>query len=322
MSRGNHQDAIFRDDKDCEIFSDTLGEVCIKTGWLVHAFVLMGNHYHLLVETPAANLVEGMKWLQGTYTQRFNARHKVWGHLLQGRYKALVVDRSESGYFTAVSNYIHLNPARAGLFNLQSGSLSDYRWSSYPGYIKPSKRPEWLCVRRTLGNLNCADDSNGLSMYRRIMRKRVLEIAHCDNPREADSEWEAIRKGWCFGAEGFQKELMRHVQKATSRVRKDSLEGNALRSYDQQAAENLLRPMLKELGVQEADLQTLPKGAREKKLLAWGFRTFTTVSREWITQRLNMGHVSRVTQSVNEVNRNAEYQDGKLQLQKIVKLSD
>ena len=85
MSRGNRGDAIFLDDKDRETFVDTLEEACAKTGWQVHAFCLMGNHYHLLLETPEANLVAGMKWMQGTYTQRFNSRHKLWGHLLQGR---------------------------------------------------------------------------------------------------------------------------------------------------------------------------------------------------------------------------------------------
>ena len=70
MARGNQRQAIFRDDADRQRFMATLGEACQKTGWRVHAFVLMGNHYHLLLETPEANLVAGMKWLQGTYTQR------------------------------------------------------------------------------------------------------------------------------------------------------------------------------------------------------------------------------------------------------------
>lgn len=91
MSRGNRQEPIFLDDQDClRHFSASLGEACAKTGWLVHAFALMGNHYHLLLETPEANLVAGMKWLQRTYTQRFNSRHNLWGHLLQGRYTARV----------------------------------------------------------------------------------------------------------------------------------------------------------------------------------------------------------------------------------------
>jgi REP element-mobilizing transposase RayT len=82
MSRGNRQEAIFLDDHDNRMFLDTLAEACGRAGWKVHAFVLMGNHYHLLIETPSPNLVDGMRWLQGTYTKRFNMRHKKWGHLL------------------------------------------------------------------------------------------------------------------------------------------------------------------------------------------------------------------------------------------------
>src|SRR5437867_3460666 len=91
MARGNHGQQIFRGDADRRSLLETLGEACQKTGWRVHAYVLMSNHYHLLLETPEANLVSGMKWLQGTYTQRYNSRHKVRGHLFQGRYKAVVV---------------------------------------------------------------------------------------------------------------------------------------------------------------------------------------------------------------------------------------
>ena len=92
MARGNQGQVIFRDDGDRRRFLETLGEACEKTGWRIHAYVLMGNHYHLLVETPEGNLVTGMKWLQGTYTQRFNGRHEVFGHLFQGRYKAILVE--------------------------------------------------------------------------------------------------------------------------------------------------------------------------------------------------------------------------------------
>ena len=87
MARGNHGQAIFRDDADRLRFLETLAEACEKTGWEVYAYVLMSNHYHLLIRTPEANLVDGMKWLQGAYTQRYNGRHKVSGHLFQGRTK-------------------------------------------------------------------------------------------------------------------------------------------------------------------------------------------------------------------------------------------
>ena len=104
----------------------------------MHAYVLMGNHYHLLIETPEANLVDGMHWLQGTYTKRFNIRHKLCGHLFQGRYKALLVDKRGS-YFLNVADYIHLNPAQVRSFNAAKMNLSDYPWSSY-GYYSTGKK--------------------------------------------------------------------------------------------------------------------------------------------------------------------------------------
>ena len=92
MARGNRGQAVFGDDTDRQLFLETLGEACEKTGWRIHAHVLMGNHYHLLAETPEANLVAGMKWLQGAYTRRHNGWHRLFGHLFQGRHKAVVVD--------------------------------------------------------------------------------------------------------------------------------------------------------------------------------------------------------------------------------------
>jgi len=94
MSRGNRRGAIFKGDPDRHLFLDTLNEACQKTGWQVIAYCLMRNHFHLVVETPRANLVAGMKWLLGTYTIRFNRRHHLTGHLFAGRYKAMIVDGS------------------------------------------------------------------------------------------------------------------------------------------------------------------------------------------------------------------------------------
>src|SRR5260221_5924091 len=89
MNRGDHSEAVFRDAHDTELFLATLAEVCAKTDWQVHSFCLMTNHFHLVIETPRANLVPGMKWLLATYTSRFNHKHKLFGHLFSGRYKAL-----------------------------------------------------------------------------------------------------------------------------------------------------------------------------------------------------------------------------------------
>src|SRR4026208_1064958 len=114
-------------------FLKTLGEVCERTGWRVHAWVLMSNHYHFLIETPQPNLVAGMRWFQTTYTVRFNRRHRLCGHLFQGRYKSVVVDSEERGYLATLSDYIHLNPVRARMISLEE-RLFDYRWSSYRFY--------------------------------------------------------------------------------------------------------------------------------------------------------------------------------------------
>ncbi|MEM8569059.1 MAG: transposase, partial [Bacteroidota bacterium] len=86
MARGDRRESIYHNDEDRKLFLETLGEACGQTGWRVHAWVLMDNHYHLVIETPEANLVAGMKWLQNTYTRRFNAAHKLWGHVFGGRY--------------------------------------------------------------------------------------------------------------------------------------------------------------------------------------------------------------------------------------------
>src|SRR6266446_8631116 len=135
MSRGNRREEIFRNDLDRKNFLETLGAACQKTGWQVHAYCLMSNHFHLVVETPRANLVEGMKWFLGTYTSRFNRRHRLFGHLFSGRYKALLVEASGNGYLKSVCDYVHLNPVRANLLERQQ-SLHSYRWSSYGEYLK------------------------------------------------------------------------------------------------------------------------------------------------------------------------------------------
>ena len=184
LSRGNRQEAIFADDTDRQVSLKTLGEACGRTGWRVHACVLMSNHYHLLLETPEANLVVGMQWLPGPYTQRFNGRHRLTGHLFQGRYKALLIEPGDGHNFTAVSTYIHLNPVRTGIVGVRRGRLEDYVWSSYPGYLKPGCRPPWLCVERILGCHELGDDRRGRLEYRRFMDERVATVGIQQGPCE------------------------------------------------------------------------------------------------------------------------------------------
>ncbi len=134
ISRGNERRDIFEDDSDRAVFLDILKDVWERYRWLCYAYCLMDNHYHLLIETPQANLVVGMRQLNGVYAQRYNRRHRRVGHLFQGRYKSVLVDKEE--YLVELSRYIVSNPVRAGM--VEEPGL--WRWSSYratAGYENP-----------------------------------------------------------------------------------------------------------------------------------------------------------------------------------------
>ena len=173
MNRGDRREAIFLADQDRELFVATLAEACAKADWQVHAYCLMGNNFHLVVETLKGNLVAGMKWFLGTYTARFNRRHKLFGHLFSGRYKSLVVDATSPGYLRTVCAYVHLNPVRAKLLRPEE-PLRAYRWSSYPSYLeRPGRRAPWLRVERVLGEMGIPKDSAaGRREFERVMEER------------------------------------------------------------------------------------------------------------------------------------------------------
>ena len=118
MCRGNSGVRILSVQEDTDLWLKTLAEACERSQLIVHAYYLMRTHYHLLLETPNGNLVEGMKWLQATFTQRYNAQRRQWGHLFQGRYKAKVGD-SDPAYFRTAGLYILLNPVETGLIDLR-----------------------------------------------------------------------------------------------------------------------------------------------------------------------------------------------------------
>ncbi len=302
MARGNHGQEIFQDGRDRQCFLETLGEACEKTGWRIHAYVLMGNHYHLLVGTPEGNLVSGMKWVQGAYTQRYNSRHKLFGHLFQGRYKAVIVDGVEEGYFPVVSTYIHLNPARARLIRIGAERLKRYRWSSYPWYLnRAGKRPGWLSTDRVLRSLGFGPKE--VKGYEAYIEGRVLELGSKAGRKELDEEWKALRRGWYVGGKGFVEKLQEHLEKGMSGRRRESHSGEAKAAHDEAAAERELRQAFRILGLDEKTLEQLANGAIEKVALAWWLRQRTTVSLRWVSERLRMGHYTRVTQAIRRAGR-------------------
>ncbi len=137
-SRGDGRDDIYLTDRDREAWLEVLGQVCERFNWVCHAWCQMTNHYHLLIETPQANLAKGMRHLNGVYTQRFNRLHARVGHVFQGRYKAILVERDS--YLLELARYVVLNPLRAGLIQ----QLDAWPWSSYLATCGQATAHEWL----------------------------------------------------------------------------------------------------------------------------------------------------------------------------------
>jgi REP element-mobilizing transposase RayT len=190
LSRGNERRDIFFDDDDRRRFLDTLGDMAQRFAIDVLAYVLMDNHYHLLLRTARANLSRAMQWLGVTYTNRFNARHSRSGHLFQGRFKNMLVQND--AYLLQLSYYIHRNPLRAKMVE----RLADYRWSSYRAYAYGQRAPEWLDTERILSQLvNSAD-------RRKAYRENTQKYA-----KEESRLWENLRHGFILGEKRFVVEI-------------------------------------------------------------------------------------------------------------------
>jgi hypothetical protein len=238
----------------------------------------MGNHFHLVIETPQPNLVAGMKWLLGTYTSRYNRRHKEFGHLFSGRYKALIVDGSGNGYLKTVCDYVHLNPARAKVIKPEQ-PLSDFAWSSYGEYLTaPSRRPRWLRVDRLLGELGIPKDSVA---GRRVFGER-MEWRRREDLR---GEFKRVERGWCLGGEQFRQELLEQVETRPG----PSHFGEAVQEAESAQAERLVAEGLKRMGWSEADLKAHRKGEPRKVALARELRSRTTMPLAWVAERLSLG---------------------------------
>ncbi|MBI4557404.1 MAG: transposase [Candidatus Hydrogenedentes bacterium] len=278
MNRGDRREPIFQDDTDRERFLATLGEACVKTGWQVQAYCLMGNHFHLVVETPQANLVAGMKWFLGTYTSRFNRRHKLFGHLFSGRYKSLIVDGSGNGYVRTVCDYVHLNPARAKLVAPEH-PLREYRWSSWPAYLMSSgKRPGWLRVQRLLGEYRIAADSAA-------GRRRLEEALEARRAADEGSDYKPIRRGWFFGDKTLKEELLVAVNAQAGGWHY----GEELRESAEAKAERIVAEELKRHQWEASTLAERRKGDAVKLAIARRLREESTMTLAWIAERLNMG---------------------------------
>ena len=189
-SRGDGREDIYLDDEDREYFLSVFAQVCDRFNWVCHSYCLMSNHYHLLVETPDGHLSRGMRQLNGVYTQGFNRTHGRVGHVFQGRYKAILVQKDS--YLLELSRYIVLNPVRAGMVRV----AKDWRWSSYRCTAGMTKNPEWLQVDWLLSGFS-KRKKHAIEQYRSFVAKG----------KGQPSPWQQLKNQIYLGDDNFVDEM-------------------------------------------------------------------------------------------------------------------
>lgn len=194
-SRGNAGNRIFNDKDDRSAFLKILNQVTKRYNWLCHGYCMMDNHYHLIIETPDGNLSKGMRQVNGIYTQLFNRKHKRHGHLLQGRYKAILIQKES--YLLEVCRYVVLNPLRAKLVR----KPDEWEWSSYRVTAGLQNSPGFLTTDWLLGQFN-----KNRFLARRAYQKFV------QSGIERDSLWTNLQGQGILGKEGFAEKIVNYIK--------------------------------------------------------------------------------------------------------------
>ncbi len=242
----------------------------------------------MAIATPNANLVDGMRWLQGTFATRFNRMRDERGHLFQGRYQSLVVD--PDGGLGPLCHYIHLNPVRAKL--LAVAGLPAYRWASVSWLLEPKRRPEWFHPEPALEHAGgLADTAAG--------RRKYLEYLGWlaeDGPAQKAQRFAEMSKGWIIGTRGFAKDLMKENRRLTGHGRQLAAEMKEAREGVWQ--EELSR-LLGRLRRKPTDVAQAPKSATWKVAIAAAMKARTTVTNRWLAEALNMGGLHEVSRQVS-----------------------
>ena len=293
INRGNYRSDIFATEGAKGAFLECLDEACGKTGWRIHAWCLMSNHYHLAVETPEPNLSEGMRWLQATFAARYNRFRQVRGHLFQGRFKAIAVEDGDP--LANVCHYIHLNPVRAGI--VEGDGLKDYAWTSLRWLMNPRSRPVWYTPMAALeGAGNLRDDTRGRRKY-----VEYLNWMSQDASVQKEAQFEKMCKGWAFGSRDFKQALLKDhdlLKAALELDDRDAIEAKEM------AWEAMCLQCMNALGKSEQDVGRDRKSARWKVAIAVYMKERAMVRNGWLADRLGMGSAGAVSTYVHFAVRN------------------
>lgn len=276
LNRGNYRRDLFLSAGEAQAFVWTLEEAVERHGWVLHAYVVMRNHYHLAVETPEPNLVAGMHWLQSTFATRFNRLRQERGHLFQGRYQALVVENATA--LGRVVDYIHLNPVRAGIVSIEQ--LAAFRWCSLGRLIKATGC-KGLTAERWLEQHGLRPGKAGWSAY----LGHLAQLAG-DTEQQRALGFAEMSKGWAIGTHGWRRALAKeHAAKALSQ----GLPAAELQALREAKWEGLVNDELAAIRRTETDITAAKKLAEWKIGLAVNLRK-SGVPMSWITSRLALGN--------------------------------
>lgn len=276
LNRGNYRRDLFLSAGEAQAFVRTLEEAVERHGWVLHAYVVMRNHYHLAVETPEPNLVAGMHWLQSTFATRFNRLRQERGHLFQGRYQALVVE--DAAALGRVVDYIHLNPVRAGIVNIEQ--LAAFRWCSLGRLIKEIGC-KGLTAARWLEQHGLRPGKAGWHAY----LGHLAQLAG-DAEQQRALGFAEMSKGWAIGTHGWRRALAKeHAAKALSQ----DLPAAELQALREAKWEELVAAGLQAARQTETDLRTSKNLAPWKVTLAGKLRQ-DGIPVSWLTQRLSLGN--------------------------------
>jgi len=322
MARGDGGKVIFTDRDDHALFLHRLGEVCRSHGWWIHAWVLMGNHFHLLVETPEPNLVSGMKLLLGAFSQGWNRRHGRRGHVFQGRYKSVPVAGESAGdaaQFKVVADYIHLNGPGGRGGGGRAGNLSGFDGGGRPGY-RSGKGPDWLVCDRVLGAHHLSADERGRRAY-----VQALEARAAEGGKLTPAAMAALRRGWFLGDESFRAKLLAMIRTDAGAARgKGSHSGEPVAEHGLREAERLVAAGIAELGLADVggSLTKARKGDPRKVALATLVKSRTSAGNQWLADRLAMGHNRSVSRLIRQGRDDAEVGKHLIQLAKMLPVGD
>jgi REP element-mobilizing transposase RayT len=279
MARGHERSAIFRDAEDRSKFLALLEQVAIQEKWVLHSYCLLGNHYHLLIETPEGALARGMRDLNGRYAQWFNWRHERRGHVFEGRYRASVVEKQT--HLMELHRYIVLNPVRARL----SEKPGDWRWSSYRATAGLEKPPAWLETDWTLSQFAVRRSAARDAFQRFVAAGKIT-----------GKEVEALEKAAYLGGRAFLKRMQELVG---TREKDDEIPLRYRKATTRVPLDEIRKQVAREWGVKEEALNRR-RGGDDKKAAIYLARKLTRLGGREIGREFGV-KPARVSNVVSQI---------------------